>query len=114
MLPFFINREDLGVVQIVGGRTMPNIIIRRSNKIGNTITFVITLMAWLFNLFIIFSTLAIKSHVYSDRFVVLELLLGMNSTSVDEGIHIIMICLTLIIIPTLFGLLSKNEAACYD
>ena len=57
---------------------MSEIIIRRKNMIGNTISNIITLVAWGLNLFIILLALITQWGIYSDSFVVVQLLLGLN------------------------------------
>lgn len=88
---------------------MSEIIIRRKNTIGNTISNIITLVAWWLNLFIILLALITQWGIYSDSFVVIQLLLGLNTHVINGGLQTIMICITLIILPTLRSLLSKKE-----
>lgn len=88
---------------------MSEIIIRRKNMIGNTISNIITLVAWGLNLFIILLALITQWVIYSDSFVVVQLLLGLNTRVINGGLQTIMICITLILLPTLRSLLSKRE-----
>ncbi|MCV2529789.1 MULTISPECIES: hypothetical protein [Leuconostoc] len=88
---------------------MSEIIIRRKNMIGNTISNIITLVAWGLNLFIILLALITQWGIYSDSFVVVQLLLGLNTRVINGGLQTIMICITLILLPTLRSLLSKRE-----
>ncbi|MGC8257308.1 hypothetical protein ACP2X5_05370 [Leuconostoc mesenteroides subsp. jonggajibkimchii] len=88
---------------------MSEIIIRRKNMIGNTISNIITLVAWGLNLFIILLALITQWGIYSDSFVVVQLLLGLNTRIINGGLQTIMICITLILLPTLRSLLSKRE-----
>lgn len=88
---------------------MSEIIIRRKNMIGNTISNIITLVAWGLNLFIILLALITQWGIYSDSFVVIQLLLGLNTRVFNGGLQTIMICITLILLPTLRSLLSKRE-----
>ncbi|WP_349515157.1 hypothetical protein [Leuconostoc suionicum] len=88
---------------------MSEIIIRRKNMIGNTISNIITLAAWGLNLFIILLALITQWGIYSDSFVVVQLLLGLNTRVINGGVQTIMICITLILLPTLRSLLSKRE-----
>lgn len=88
---------------------MSEIIIRRKNMIGNTISNIITLVAWELNLFIILLALITQWGIYSDSFVVVQLLLGLNTRVINGGLQTIMICITLILLPTLRSLLSKRE-----
>lgn len=88
---------------------MSEIIIRRKNMIGNTISNIITLVAWGLNLFIILLALITQWGIYSDSFVVVQLLLGLNTSVINGGLQTIMICITLILLPTLRSLLSKRE-----
>lgn len=77
--------------------------------IGNTISNIITLVAWGLNLFIILLALITQWGIYSDSFVVVQLLLGLNTRVINGGLQTIMICITLILLPTLRSLLSKRE-----
>ena len=88
---------------------MSEIIIRRKNMIGNTISNIITLAAWGLNLFIILLALITQWGIYSDSFVVVQLLLGLNTRVINGGLQTIMICITLILLTTLRSLLSKRE-----
>lgn len=88
---------------------MSEIIIRRKNMIGNTISNIITFVAWGLNLFIILLALITQWGIYSDSFVVVQLLLGLNTRVINGGLQTIMICITLILLPTLRSLLSKRE-----
>lgn len=88
---------------------MSEIIIRRKNMIGNTISNIITLVAWGLNLFITLLALITQWGIYSDSFVVVQLLLGLNTRVINGGLQTIMICITLILLPTLRSLLSKRE-----
>ncbi|MGX4593213.1 hypothetical protein JNUCC76_04645 [Leuconostoc sp. JNUCC 76] len=88
---------------------MSEIIIRRKNMIGNTISNIITLVAWGLNLFIILLALITQWGIYSDSFVVVQLLLGLNTRVINGGLQTIMICLTLMLLPMLTSLLSKKE-----
>ena len=88
---------------------MSEIIIRRKNMIGNTISNIITLVAWGLNLFIILLALITQWGIYLDSFVVVQLLLGLNTRVINGGLQTIMICITLILLPTLRSLLSKRE-----
>jgi len=93
----------------VGNFKMYNI-IRRKNLLGNFFSCLASLFSWGLIIGIMLLCLATQCGIYSDGIVVLQLLLGVNMAGMNQGIHVLMICVTLIILPTLMGVLAKRRA----
>lgn len=86
-------------------------IIRRKNVVGNIIAVCITIIAWFFILSIVVIGLLTYCRLYSDSLVVLQLILGMNASSIDAGLETVMICFVVMILPVLIAIVSSHEVS---
>lgn len=90
------------------------IIIRHKHFSGNILAGILTLFAWIIVLTIVILAFVAQLHVYSDSFVVLNLLLGINTNGVNHGMQIIMVCLIITSFPAIAAFLNQYQVKIND
>lgn len=58
---------------------MENLIIRRRNRVGNSLSNLVTLLAWLFHIIVLILALVTQLGFYNDSLVVLQLIFGISN-----------------------------------
>lgn len=90
---------------------MENLIIRRRNRVGNSLSNLVTLLAWLFHIIVLILALVTQLGFYNDSLVVLQLIFGISNHVLVQCWQTLLICTALLILPTLAFIAAKNEVS---
>lgn len=93
---------------------MEELIIRRKNRLGNSVSTLITLIAWLFHIVVVILAIVTQLGLYNDSLIVLQLLFGISSHVLVQCWQTILVCSVILLLPVLTVIASRSEARVND